>query len=53
MKNIVLDEKQMMELEQIVIDKDLKAAFNFIKNLVEKAKKDEQHRSCDRTAKPF
>ncbi|MBI5117406.1 hypothetical protein HZA56_13095 [Candidatus Poribacteria bacterium] len=53
MRTITLDERQVMELEQIATDKDAQAALKFIRALIEKAKQDEKHRSCDQSARPF
>ncbi len=53
MKSIVLDEKQIMELEQIATDRDAQAALKFVRDLIEKAMADEKHRSCDQSARPF
>jgi hypothetical protein len=53
MKTIIIDEKQLMELEQILTDSDGEAALDFIRQLREKVKKADEHRSCDQSAKPF
>ncbi|UCD57129.1 MAG: hypothetical protein JSV16_15140 [Candidatus Hydrogenedentota bacterium] len=53
MRTVTFDEKQVMELEQIMTDSDGKAALEFVQKLIEKIKKADEHRSCDQSARSF